>query len=100
MYTGISVLASNIKISVFFSHQEDLNRKNVGGWSALMYASYIGHDMIVTLLLEAGSDVNAKNKKGQTPLMLAASCGNESVAILLIQVDRCLETLNSNVYLI
>ena len=53
-----------------------------------MYASYIGHDTVVNLLLDARCEVNAKNRKGQTPLMLAASCGNESVAYLLIEVTR------------
>lgn len=64
----------------------DLNKKNVGGWTPLMYACYIGHDNIVNLLLDAGVNVNVKNHKGQTPLMLASSCGNESVGYFLVQV--------------
>lgn len=52
-----------------------------------MYASYIGHDNIANLLLEAGVDVNATTAKGLTPLMLAASCGNESIAYFLLQVQ-------------
>lgn len=63
----------------------DLNQKNLGGWTPLMYASYIGHDSVVSLLLEAGVDVNCRTPSGQTPLMLAASCGNERVAYFLIQ---------------
>ncbi|XP_066432603.1 ankyrin repeat and SAM domain-containing protein 3 [Eleutherodactylus coqui] len=63
----------------------DLNQPNLGGWTPLMYASYIGHDAVVSLLLEAGVDVNCRTPCGQTPLMLAASCGNESVAYFLIQ---------------
>ena len=51
-----------------------------------MYASYIGHDNIVKLLLESGVDVNVRNNKGQSSLLLAASCGNESVAFFLKQV--------------
>lgn len=51
-----------------------------------MYASYIGHDNIVHLLLEAGVNVNIPTPEGQTPLMLASSCGNESVAYFLLQV--------------
>ena len=66
--------------------EEDINRKNIGGWTALMYAAYIGHDNIVNLLLDANVRVNVRNNKGQTPLMLAASCGNESVAYFLLQV--------------
>lgn len=64
----------------------DLNKKNCGGWTPLMYASYIGHDTIVHLLLEAGVNVNIPTPEGQTPLMLASSCGNESVAYFLLQV--------------
>lgn len=55
-----------------------------------MYASYIGHDTIVHLLLEAGVSVNVPTPEGQTPLMLASSCGNESIAYFLLQVSlRC-----------
>lgn len=52
-----------------------------------MYASYIGHDTIVHLLLEAGVDVNTTTERGQSALMLAASCGNESIAYFLLQVS-------------
>jgi ankyrin repeat protein len=52
-----------------------------------MYASYIGHDTIVHLLLEAGVNVNVPTPEGQTPLMLASSCGNESIAYFLLQVS-------------
>ncbi|XP_053551243.1 ankyrin repeat and SAM domain-containing protein 3 isoform X2 [Bombina bombina] len=69
----------------------DLNQENLGGWTALMYASYIGHDAVVNLLLEAGVDVNKCTPSGQTPLMLASSCGNESVAYFLLQRGAELE---------
>lgn len=65
-----------------------MNKKNGGGWTPLMYASYIGHDTIVHLLLEAGVSVNVPTPEGQTPLMLASSCGNESIAYFLLQVGR------------
>ena len=63
-----------------------MNKPNCGGWTALMYASYIGHDSIVSLLLDARVEVNMCNNLGQTPLMLASSCGNDSVAYFLLQV--------------
>ncbi|XP_060116922.1 ankyrin repeat and SAM domain-containing protein 3 [Heteronotia binoei] len=69
----------------------DLNQRNCGSWTALMYASYIGHDSIVQMLLEAGVNVNIPTPEGQTPLMLASSCGNESVAYLLLQQGAELE---------
>ncbi|KAM8960234.1 ankyrin repeat and SAM domain-containing protein 3 [Pelodytes ibericus] len=73
----------------------DLNQQNLGGWTPLMYASYIGHDAVVSLLLDAGVDVNCCTANGQTPLMLAASCGNESVAYFLIQQGAELELRDS-----
>ncbi|KAE8579128.1 hypothetical protein XENTR_v10023919 [Xenopus tropicalis] len=73
----------------------DLNQQNLGGWTPLMYASYIGHDAVVSLLLEAGVDVNCRTPSGQTPLILAASCGNESVAYFLLQQGAELEARDS-----
>ena len=64
----------------------DLDRPNIGGWTPLMYAAYVGHDNIVNLLLEHQVNVNARTAiKGTTPLMLAASCGNQSVVNVLLQ---------------
>uniref|UniRef100_A0A673XXE2 Uncharacterized protein n=1 Tax=Salmo trutta TaxID=8032 RepID=A0A673XXE2_SALTR len=45
----------------------NVDRKNIGGWTPLMYG-------------------NATTGKGLTPLMLAASCGNENPAYFLMQV--------------
>ncbi len=59
-----------------------------------MYASYIGHDNIVNLLLDAGAKVDIKSDKGTTALMLTASCGNESVAYFLIQVSAARSALH------
>ena len=64
-----------------------IDRKNVGGWTPLMYACYIGHDHIASLLIDAGCNVNMKNQRGQVPLMLAASCGNETVGRTLLRVS-------------
>ena len=69
-----------------YSGTTDINRQNAGSWTALMYASYIGHDNIVNLLLDAGARVDVKSSKGATALMLTSSCGNESVGYFLIQV--------------
>lgn len=69
----------------------DLDGQNIGGWTPLMYAAYIGHDNIANLLLETGVNVNATTSKGLTPLMLAASCGNESIAHFLLQKGAQLE---------
>ena len=70
------------------SQKEKLDCANEGGWTPLMYASYIGHELVVQQLLEAGVSVNSTNNKGQSPLALATSCGNDKTAELLIKV-RC-----------
>ena len=51
-----------------------------------MYASYVGHDTIVNLLLDSGVEASRGTPTGLTPLMVAAGCGNESVCYFLIQV--------------
>ncbi|XP_070617103.1 ankyrin repeat and SAM domain-containing protein 3 [Erythrolamprus reginae] len=71
--------------------EKDLDQKNRGGWTPLMYASYIGYDTVVRLLLQAGANVNMSTPEGQTPLMLAASCGNECAASFLLQQGAELE---------
>ncbi len=52
-----------------------------------MYASSVGHDTVVNLLLDADADPNASSPSGLTPLMVAAGCGNESVCYFLLQVS-------------
>jgi len=70
----------------YCSQKENLDCANDGGWTPLMYASYIGHELVVQQLLEAGVSVNSTNNKGETPLVLATSCGNDKTAELLIKV--------------
>ena len=57
------------------------------GWTPLMYASYVGHDTIVNLLLDAGVKPSFSTPTHLSPLMVAAGCGNESVCYFLIQVS-------------
>lgn len=70
----------------------DINRVNKGGWTALTYACYVGHDNIVNMLLDdANADVNGQGTDGTSPLMWAAACGNESVAYFLLAKGCLLE---------
>ncbi|XP_049615392.1 ankyrin repeat and SAM domain-containing protein 3 isoform X2 [Syngnathus scovelli] len=91
LHTACSIGQYDVVAECIKRREVDLNGKNMGGWTPLMYASYIGHDNIANLLLEAGVSVNATTAKGQTPLMLAASCGNESIAYFLLQQGAELE---------
>lgn len=88
LYTA-SMIGDFVTVSQLIqSGTTDFDKKNRnGGWTALMYASYVGRDNIVNILLEAGASVSiATPKMGITALMLAADCGNESIAYFLVQV--------------
>ncbi|TMS22159.1 Ankyrin repeat and SAM domain-containing protein 3 [Larimichthys crocea] len=95
LHTACSIGQYDVVAECIKKREVDLNGKNIGGWTPLMYAAYIGHDNIANLLLEAGVNVNATTAKGLTPLMLAASCGNESIAYFLLQQGAELELKDS-----
>ncbi|XP_045930916.1 ankyrin repeat and SAM domain-containing protein 3 isoform X2 [Micropterus dolomieu] len=95
LHTACSIGQYDVVAECIRKREVDLDGKNIGGWTPLMYASYIGHDNIANLLLEAGVNVNATTAKGLTPLMLAASCGNESIAYFLLQQGAELELKDS-----
>ncbi|GAB1598677.1 ankyrin repeat and SAM domain-containing protein 3-like [Argonauta hians] len=80
--------------SILVRNEVNINSRNKGGWTPLMYASYIGHENILNLLLKANANVNISNYKGQTSLMLASSCGNERVSYYLYQHGSDLEAVD------
>ena len=68
------------------SLQADANRANRSGWTALMYAAYLGRDTVVNLLLEhADTQVDVPGPGGVTALMRACANAHESVVYFLIQ---------------
>ncbi|XP_026782073.3 ankyrin repeat and SAM domain-containing protein 3 isoform X1 [Pangasianodon hypophthalmus] len=91
LHTACSIGQYDVVAECIRRGKVDVDGRNLGGWTPLMYAAYIGHDNIVNLLLESGVSVNANTAKGLTPLMLAASCGNESIAYFLLQQGAELE---------
>ncbi|XP_073687157.1 ankyrin repeat and SAM domain-containing protein 3 [Garra rufa] len=91
LHTACSIGQYDVVAECIRRGDVDLDGKNIGGWTPLMYAAYIGHDNIANLLLETGVSVNATTSKGLTPLILAASCGNESIAYFLLQQGAQLE---------
>ncbi|RXM32482.1 Ankyrin repeat and SAM domain-containing protein 3 [Acipenser ruthenus] len=91
LHTAASIGQHDVVVECIRRKEVDLNRKNVGGWTPLMYAAYIGHDRIANVLLDAGVGVNVTTVRRQTPLMLAASCGNEGIAHCLLERGAELE---------
>ena len=59
-------------------------RKDPFGWSALMVASYGGHDRMAGLLLQAGADPAVADKAGNTCLSLAAKAGHTKVTDIIL----------------
>ncbi|CAE1322775.1 Ankyrin repeat and SAM domain-containing protein 3 [Acanthosepion pharaonis] len=91
LHTASSIGHYECVRTIIARKEVDINICNKGGWTPLMYASYIGHENILNLLLKADADANITNHKGQTALMLAASCGNDRVAHCLCQNGAELE---------
>lgn len=62
-------------VRAFLAKGADVNARDGGGGSALMWAVARRSPDIVALLIEAGADVNARDRNGKTALVLARSKG-------------------------
>jgi ankyrin repeat protein len=64
----------------------NVNTKGADGWTALIYASWRGHEATTKLLIAAGaaSEIDATSLHGSTALLDACDGGHEGVAKLLL----------------
>lgn len=62
-----------------------MNSKGLDDWRAIHFASYNGHDDIVSLLIKSGADVNALAKFNRNALHIASIRGSLEVAKILIE---------------
>ncbi len=60
---------------------------DLGGWTPLHQASFLGAMDMVQLLLEKKADVRVQNSNGQTALQVAASQGHMAIVQLLQQAE-------------
>jgi hypothetical protein len=74
----------------------DVNRKDSGGWTALMCAAYQGHVSICKKLVQRGSDINARDKNGETALFKAAYTGKVAVVAELLKLGANPGTKNND----
>jgi len=70
-----------------------LNKKNIGGWTPLMYAAYLGHAALVKTFLAAGCRVDQVDNRGRGVLTLAAMCGHMEVIQGILAMDDGKEML-------
>ncbi|WP_246149370.1 ankyrin repeat domain-containing protein [Nonomuraea turkmeniaca] len=63
----------------------EVNGRETGGWTALLWAASNGHAATARVLIEAGADVDTANDDGDTPLTLAARRGALGVVQVLLE---------------
>ncbi|WP_246090081.1 ankyrin repeat domain-containing protein [Nonomuraea deserti] len=63
----------------------EVDGRETGGWTALLWAAANGHAATVRVLIEAGAEVDATNDDGDTPLSLAARRGALGVVQVLLE---------------
>lgn len=63
----------------------DINERDRGGRTALMFSVNSGNKELVKLLIEKGADVNAKDNHGGTALIWAAGMDNLEIVRLLLE---------------
>lgn len=74
-------------INEFLKYGFPVDARNIDGYTALMMASYYGHQNIVTALLNKGADRCLRDNKGNTALMGAIFKLEWSIAKQLKNVD-------------
>lgn len=63
----------------------DPNTPDKGGHTALMIASRLGHENLVTLLVDRKADLTLRSPQGDTALMMASLKGHVGVARILVE---------------
>ena len=70
--------------SLLLERGADPQRKDGGGYTALLCAASQGRAECALLLLERGVEVEAKDRNGDTALGVASLCGHAAVVSLLL----------------
>ena len=59
-------------VKLLIRHGAEIDKQDGIGGTALMGATYYGHERVVDLLLRHGAEINLRDSLGCTALMLAA----------------------------
>ena len=74
----------------------DVEAKDDGGWTALIWASRNGYQEIVTMLLDKEADVNAIRNDGYTALTEATSYRHTEIVAMLLDKGADVNAKNSD----
>lgn len=66
------------------------------GWTALTYASWLGHTDIIKMLIATGADIEASTEYGWRPLMMAAANGKTQAVRLLLTAGAVLDAVGDH----
>ena len=84
-YNTFSNITNIEKVTEFLKKGNDINVKDICGWTLLMNASYYNYKDIVKLLLKEGANINDKNKNGWTSLIYASYYNHTDIVKLLLK---------------
>ncbi|THW86472.1 hypothetical protein D6D18_07519, partial [Aureobasidium pullulans] len=82
----LAAMSNHAKILDHFLHKRDadVNAKDEDGRTALYWASELGHNKIVQLLLDGGADVNAQSEDHGSALRAASAGGYDKIVQMLL----------------
>ena len=76
--------------------RQDVNHETAYGETALILASWKGHENIIWLLLDNDADVNHQNNNGWSVLMFVSQYGYDNIVRLLLDYDADVNHKNKN----
>lgn len=82
----------SVRLKDLLAFGAQTNAETQSGETALIFASGLGHDKVVQLLLEQGASVNFTASNGTTSLMLASASGDGEILRLLLEAGASVET--------
>lgn len=70
-----------------------MNAVDEDGWTALMYACYVGSSEAVSKLVANGADISIKNKEGETAMDMCKANKKRHVLIQIIDPKEPMPTV-------
>ena len=80
-----------VKVKSLLARGADINEKDHGDNTALIWASYKGHTGIAQILIKAGAKLDEKDNTGNTALILASGWGRPAIVQILIKAGAKLD---------